>query len=157
LESPVKELDQERNSQALDLNTELEPHRNGWNHDEAQALIDTQTQALGTPVEREQSKNGVEKSTAVQFQAARVMPMVPEAAPQTVPQYAFDRMITEFSELSNVMGSIASLIIRDQVRAFGESMEEFPQARLTELVESLSKTISDEELKADFCRRFAKV
>jgi hypothetical protein len=66
-------------------------------------------------------------------------------------------MITEFSELSNVMGSIASLIIRDQVRAFGESMEGFPQARLTELVESLSKTISDEELKADFCRRFAKV
>ena len=156
LESPVKQPE-ERNSQAFDLNTELEPHRNGWNHSEAQALINTQAQALGTPVEREQSKTGEEKSTAPQFQAARVMPMVPGAAPQTVSQYAFDRMTTEFSELSNVMGSIASLIIRDQVRAFGESMEEFPQARLTELVESLSKTISDEELKADFCRRFAKV
>jgi chromosome segregation ATPase len=157
LESPVKELDQERNSQVFDLNTELAPHRNGRNHSEAQALINTQAKALGIPVEREQSKTGEEKSTAVQFQAARVMPMVPEAAPQIVSQYAFDRMTTEFSELSNVMGSIASLIIRDQVRAFGESMEGFPQARLTELVESLSKTISDEELKADFCRRFAKV
>ena len=157
LESPIKEVDQERNSQALDVNTELETYRNGWNHSEAQALTDTQAQALGAPVEREQSKNGAEKSTSVQFQAARVMPMAPEAAAQTVSQYAFDRMITEFSELSNVMGSIASLIIRDQVRAFGESMEEFPQSRLTELVESLSKTISDEELKADFCRRFAKV
>ncbi len=156
-ESPIKELDQERNSQAIVLNTRLEPHRNGLNHSEAQALIDAQAEAIGTSVEREQSKTGEVKSSAVQFQAAAVMPTVTEAAAQTVSPYAFDRMIAEFSELSNVMGSIASLIIRDHVRAFGESMEEFPQARFPELVESLSKTISDDKLKADFCQRFGNV
>jgi hypothetical protein len=52
---------------------------------------------------------------------------------------------------------MASLIVRDHVRAFGESMEEFPQTRLTELVESLSKTISDDKLKTDFCKRFGKM
>jgi hypothetical protein len=156
-ESPIKELDQERNSQVFDLNPELELRKNAWNHSEAQALIDIQAQALGTLVEREQSKTGEGISAAFEFEPAEVTPIVMEAAPQTVSPYAFDRMIAEFSELSNVMGSIASLIIRDHVRAFGESMEEFPQARFPELVESLSKTISDNRLKTDFCQRFARV
>ena len=156
-ESIIKEFDQDRNSEAVDLNTELKPHTNGIKHSEAEGLSDTQTQANGTVVERVPLKTDEEKSTAFEFQAAAVMPVATEAASQTVSPYAFDRMTAEFSELSNVMGSIASLIIRDHVRAFGESMEEFPQARLRELVESLSKTISDDELKADFCRRFAKV
>jgi hypothetical protein len=55
------------------------------------------------------------------------------------------------------MGSIASLIVRDHVRALGESIEEFPQKRLTKLLDSLSKEISDDKLKADFCSRFAKM
>ena len=156
-ESTSKELDQDQNSEAVDLNTESKPHTNGIKHSEAESLIDTQAQANGTVVERVQSETDEEKSTAFQFDAAGVMPVATEAAPQTVSPYAFDRMTAEFSELSNVMGSIASLIIRDHVRAFGESMEEFPKARLRELVESLSKTISDDKLKADFCQRFAKV
>jgi hypothetical protein len=52
-------------------------------------------------------------------------------------------MIAEFSKLANVIGSIAALIVRDHVRVLGESMEEFPQTRLTELLESLSGEISD--------------
>ena len=156
-ESPVKELDQERNSQALDLNTRLKSQTNGMKHSKEEALVDARAQGIATAVEGEQSEDGEEKSTAFQFEPAEVTPLVAEAAPDTVSPYAFDRMIAEFSELSNVMGSIASLIIRDHVRAFGESMEEFPRARFPELVESLSKTISDNKLKADFCRRFARV
>jgi hypothetical protein len=55
------------------------------------------------------------------------------------------------------MGSIASLIVRSHVRALGESMEEFPQTRLTELLDSLSGQITDEKLKAEFRKRFGKV
>jgi hypothetical protein len=66
-------------------------------------------------------------------------------------------MTAEFSKLTNVMGSIASLIVRDHVRALGESMEEFPQTRLTELLDSLSGQITDDKLKADFRKRFSKV
>jgi hypothetical protein len=36
-------------------------------------------------------------------------------------------------------------------------MEEFPQTRFTELIEFLSREISDDKLKTDFCERFAKV
>jgi hypothetical protein len=55
------------------------------------------------------------------------------------------------------MGSIASLIVRHHVKALGESMEEFPQTRLTDLLDSLSGEIADDKLKADFRKRFGKV
>jgi len=155
-ESTIKEPDQDR-SQATNINTALEPQTNGRKHSKEEVFVEAPAQDIATVVEGEQSKDGEEKSIAFQFEQAEVTPIVTEADLQTVSPYAFDRMIAEFSELSNVMGSIASLIIRDHVRAFGESMEEFPQARFPELVESLSKTISDNKLKADFCRRFARI
>ena len=142
------EADEDRDSRGIDLNTRLEPQKQS----KEEAFADAGAQGIATILE-----DGEEKSTAFQFEPAEATPIVAEAAPQTVSPYAFDRMIAEFSELSNVMGSIASLIIRDHVRAFGESMEEFPQARFPELVESLSRTISDDKLKADFCQRFGNV
>jgi len=152
-----KGLDQDRNRQAIDLHAQLKPQTNGMKNSKAEALIDSQAQAIGTVVAGKQLKTGEEKPTPLHFLAAGVTPAVTEAARETVSQDAFDRMIAEFSDLANVMGSIASLIVRDHVRAFGESMEEFPQTRLTKLLESLSKEISDDKLKADFCARFSNV
>jgi DNA repair exonuclease SbcCD ATPase subunit len=116
----IKELEQDRDSQAIDINAEL-----------------PQTNAM--------------KKTA------GVTSVVTKPARKTVSRDAFDRMIAEFSELTNVIGSIASLIVRDHVKALGESMEEFPQRRLTELLDSLSGQISDYRLKAKFRARFTKV
>lgn len=82
-----------------------------------------------------------------------VTSVVTQPARKTVSHGAFDRMIAEFSELTNVIESIASLIVRDHVRALGESMEEFPQRRLTELLKSLSGQIADDKLKAKFRER----
>jgi hypothetical protein len=154
--STIKGLDHDRSSQAIDLDAQLEPQKNGINDSDAEASIDIQAQANGA-LEGDQLKTAEEKPTALRFPATAVTPIATEAAPETVSQDAFNRMIAEFGELTNVMGSIASLIVRDHVRALGESMEEFPQTRLTKLVESLSKEISDDELKADFCERFAKM
>jgi hypothetical protein len=141
----------------IDLNAELEPQTNGMKDSKAAALVDIQAQAIGTVVAGEQLKTGEEKPTTLHSLPAGVTPIITEAARETVSQDAFDRMIAEFSELTNLMESIASLIVRDQVRAFGESMEEFPQTRLTELIEFLSREIYDDKLKADFCERFGKV
>jgi chromosome segregation ATPase len=99
----------------------------------------------------------LEPQTNGRKETAGVTSIVTKAARKTVSQDAFDRMIAEFSELTNVIRSIASLIVRDHVRALGESMEAFPQARLAELLESLSGQISDDKLKADFRERFRKV
>jgi chromosome segregation ATPase len=153
-----KGLDQDRDR----LNVELEPQTNRINEisslfSKAEALVDIQAQDNGTVVAGEQLKTDEEKPATSHFQAPGAASVVTEAARETVSQDAFDRMIAQFSELTNVIGSIASLIVRDHVRALGESMEEFPQTRLTELLESLSGQISDGKLKADFRERFGKV
>jgi seryl-tRNA synthetase len=154
--STIKGLDNDLNSQAIDLEAQLETQKKGINHSDAEASIDIQAQANGA-LEGEQLKTAEEKPTTLPFPATAVTPIATEAAPETVSQDAFNRLIAEFGELTNVMGSIASLIVRDHVRALGESMEEFPQTRVTKLLDSLSKEISDDELKADFCERFAKM
>jgi hypothetical protein len=48
------------------------------------------------------------------------------------------------------------MIMRHHVRSIGESMEEFPQTRLPELLESLAGEISDDKVKAGFLKRFGK-
>ena len=158
----IKGPDQDRDRKALDLNAELEPQTNAikemsYFFSKAEALVDIQAQAIGTVVAGEQLKTGEEKPATSHVQPTGVTSIVTEAARETVSQDAFDRMIAEFSELTNVIGSIASLIVRDHVRALGESMEEFPRTRFTKLLESLSKEISDDKLKADFRERFGKV
>jgi DNA repair exonuclease SbcCD ATPase subunit len=141
----------------IDLHAQLESQTNGTKHSKAEALVDIQAGTIGTAVEREQLKTGQEQSTGLDFRAAGVTPIAAEAAPKTVSQDVLDRVIAEFSELTNVMGSIASLIVRGHVRALGESIEEFPRTQFTKLLESLSKDISDDKLKADFCTRFGNI
>ena len=158
----IKGLDQDRDRQLIDFNAELEPQTNGVKEissffNKAEILVDSQAQDIARVVAGEQLKTGEEKPATSHLQAAGVTSIVTEAARETVSRDVFDRMIAEFSELTNVIGSIASLIVRDHVRALGESMEEFPQTRLTELLKSLSGQISDDKLKADFRGRFGKV
>jgi DNA repair exonuclease SbcCD ATPase subunit len=153
----IKGLDQDRDRQVIDLNAELKPQTNGTKEMSAEALADIQAQDIGTLIAPEQLKTAEEKPVTSHFQASGVTSIVMQAARETVSQDTFDRMIAEFSELTNVIGSIAALIVRDHVRALGESMKEFPQTRLTELVESLSRQISDDKLKADFRKRFGNV
>jgi hypothetical protein len=123
----------------------------------AESLADIQAQDIGTLIAPEQLKTSEEKPATSHFQASGVTSIVIPAVRETVSQDTFDRMIAEFSELTNVIGSIAALIVRDHVRTLGESMKEFPQTRLTELVESLSGQISDDKLKVDFRKRFGNV
>jgi hypothetical protein len=140
-----------------DLHARIETPTNGMKDNKAEALVEIQAQAIGTVVAGEQLKTGEEKPTTLQFQAVGVTPIATEVARTTVSQKAFDLITAEFSELTNVMGSIASLIIRGHVRALGESMEEFPQRRFAKLLQSLSKEISDDKLKAEFCKRSENV
>jgi len=52
--------------------------------------------------------------------------------------------------LTHVLGPGASIVVRGHVAALGESMERFPQVRVTELVEIVSQEIADKNLKIGF-------
>jgi hypothetical protein len=129
-DSSINELDQDRNEPAIDLDGHSQLQRNGTTASMAQAFANLQAQAI-----------------------ARIT----EPARESVSPEAFVRIVAEFSKFANVIENIASLIVRDHVRTLGESMEEFPQKRLPELLESLSNEISYNKLKTDFRERFASV
>ena len=65
----------------------------------------------------------------------------------------FERIITEFSEATNMIDTLASLIVQQQVKALGESVETFPRTRLSELIECLVKDIEDEKRQINFRQR----
>ena len=54
------------------------------------------------------------------------------------------------SALTEAMGPMASLVIRDQVSALGESLVAFPKSRLAELVELTSQEILEKSLRMRF-------
>jgi chromosome segregation ATPase len=126
-DSSINGADQDRNEVTTDLDDNSQFQRNGMAASMAQAFATLHAQATARTTEE---------------------------ARETVSPEAFIRIVAEFSKFANVIESIASLIVRDHVRTLGQSMEEFPQKRLSELVESLSTEISDDKLKVDFHKQF---
>jgi hypothetical protein len=51
------------------------------------------------------------------------------------------------SILTEVMGPMAPLVLRDQIESLGETRENFPEAKLDELIASVSREISDSQLR----------
>lgn len=54
------------------------------------------------------------------------------------------------SNLTEVMGPMAPLVLRDQIEALGESRETLPEAKLDELIGLISSEISDSQLRSKF-------
>jgi Domain of unknown function (DUF4388) len=52
--------------------------------------------------------------------------------------------------LTEVMGPMAPLVLRDQVEALGESAESFPESKLDELIMLIGREISDGKVKTKF-------
>jgi hypothetical protein len=52
--------------------------------------------------------------------------------------------------LTEAMGPMAPLVVREQIDAMGESLQSFPKQRLGQLVEVTSREILSEGLKARY-------
>jgi hypothetical protein len=64
-----------------------------------------------------------------------------------VPPSVFDRLT---GILTEIMGPMASVVLRDQIDNLGESQENFPKSKLEELIGLISKEISDGKLRHKF-------
>jgi type II secretory pathway predicted ATPase ExeA len=58
--------------------------------------------------------------------------------------------------LTEAMGPMAPLVVRDQAAALGERLDAFPKSRLAELVESASREILEEPLRLGFERTMSE-
>jgi chromosome segregation ATPase len=67
-----------------------------------------------------------------------------------------DSITAELADVAGVMKPFALIIVRNHMAALGESMENFPRMRLPELLESLAKEISDENMKIHFRQRLSQ-
>ena len=52
--------------------------------------------------------------------------------------------------LTDAMGPMAKIVLRDQIKTLGESSERFPHAKVDMLLESVSREILDEGMRAHF-------
>jgi chromosome segregation ATPase len=116
-----------------------------------------QPQDIGPVVPGESLLTADEKLASSQSQDVGLAANETDATQGTLARDAFDRIIGELGEITNVMDTMASLIVRDHVKALGESMERFPKKRLPELLDNLSREISDEKLKTRFRERLGKL
>jgi chromosome segregation ATPase len=97
-----------------------------------------------------------EKPVAAQSNNATVVPLVPAAAEEVVSSETFQRIMNELARLANIIPPLASLMVQQQAKALGESVEQFPRTRLPELLECLAKEISDGDPKLDCRQRLAQ-
>ena len=75
--------------------------------------------------------------------------IVPASRPATdlVPGPVLSHMIALLTE---IMGPMASLVVRDQIEALGETQDRFPESKLDELIGQLGAEISDAKLRQKF-------
>jgi hypothetical protein len=74
---------------------------------------------------------------------------VPKSIPSTafVPSSFFNALATA---LTDAMGPMAKIVLRDQIKTLGESPERFPHAKVHMLLESVAGEILDEGMRAQF-------
>jgi hypothetical protein len=83
------------------------------------------------------------------YQAGLAEPAAPVAKPvaDIVPPALLDRLA---SILTEVIGPMAPLVLRDQIKSLGESPDSLPEAKLDELISLIGREISNGKLKNKF-------
>jgi len=158
LESQVtnkEKLLADRDRQVSDLKSQLKVLTDGIKQTssvfrQAEALTPIATRS--TALRAGQSKNEEGKSVKTQFKGTEVAFNKTDAPQETVSAEFFDHVT---HELTRILGPLASMIVRYDVAALGESMEKFPKTRVTELINIVSNEISDDNVKISFRARFA--
>jgi hypothetical protein len=96
----------------------------------------------------EENSNGNPKDDISQTQPKWAFPQAqPANGTEPVSQEFVERIV---SELTEAVGPMASLIVRDQIEILGEPQHAFPKSRLGELVDRICEEILDENLKKRF-------
>lgn len=97
---------------------------------------------------------GPETSTPGEFGVTKVASIVEPR--DTVSPDLLKLIVSELAEFTNVMESLASLLVRRHVKHLGESIERFPLKRLPELFEVLATEVSGDNRQIDFRQRLAQ-
>ena len=143
-----------RSREVLDLKSQLELLRNGIKE---MSSFFKQSQVLGVIEGQDNSagsRKGESKTAGAQAKGNAMAPPAPDAAQENVSPEFFEKLTLE---LTQTIGPMAPLIVRDHVKSLGETMEQFPKARIKELLETVSSEILDDKVKTGFRERIAEI
>jgi chromosome segregation ATPase len=156
-----QELLTRRDSDINDLKLQLKRLTKGINDmslffRQAEALTGVEEQDVSAAAQNECMDKVEDKLAAVQSDIASVTSTISDSARETVSPEIFQRIISELAQVTNIISPLASLIVHQQAKALGETVEKFPRTRLPELLEALAREISDENRQMDFRQRLAQ-
>jgi uncharacterized protein YcbK (DUF882 family) len=160
LESQLRDKERilaSRDAQINDLTSQLNTLTHGIKEmssffRQAEALAGLEAPGVGAVASGEQSKGGKKKPATSQFTGSAVTSNTRNTAQEAVPPDFFDDITRELTEF---LGPMASMVVRERVASLGESMGKFPKARVPELLETISQEIVDDTSKANFRERLA--
>ncbi len=163
LESTIKnqqELLIRRDAEVNDLKSQLKRLTKGLGEvssffRKAEALTGFEAEDLSTADQTERLGQVQEKPAAALLNATVISP-VPAAAQEIVSPEIFQRIVNELARMANIIVPLASVMVRQQAQALGESLDKFPTNRLPQLVEGLAKEISEACPKLDCRERLAQ-
>ena len=148
-----------RSREVIDLKSELNRLKNGikemssfFKQSEVLATIEGQVNSAVSP--EGESKTAEEKPAGAQVKGKPMASPAPDTAEQNVSPEFFKQLTLE---LTQTIGPMAPLIVRDHVKSLGETMEQFPKARVKELLETVSSEILDDKVKTGFRERIAQI
>ena len=147
-----KETLQRRDAEIKDLKSQLQLLTRGVKEmslffKQAEAFADAELPSVSSVVAKEPTNGVKEKPAATELNGAVATSKETDSSQQTMPTNFFDRVT---GELTQIMGPMAPVIVRDKVASLGESMEKFPNSRGRELLVILSKEILNENAKNRF-------
>ena len=82
-----------------------------------------------------------------------ITPSSPSTSEEMVPSEFLEQAV---EHLTLSIGPIAPIVMRDHIKALGESTEKFPKRRVAELIEMLSNEIAHTDLRFSFRNWFAQ-
>ena len=148
-----------RSREVIDLKSQLELLRNGikemssfFKQSEVLGIIEGQDSSAVS--RKGESKTAGEKPAGDQAKGNPKASPAPDAAQENVSAEFFEQLTVE---LTQTIGPMAPLIVRDHVKGLGETMEQFPKARIKELLETVSSEILDDKVKTGFRERIAQI
>ena len=148
-----------RSKEVVDLKSELNRLKNGikemssfFRQSEVLATVDGQNNSAVSS--KGEANAADEKPARSQVKGKPAAATPPDAADENVSPGFFKQLTIE---LTQIIGPMAAMIVRDHVNALGETVESFPKVRVGELLETISAEISDEKIKNGFRERFAQI
>src|SRR5262249_52966963 len=151
----------QRDSEIADLKAQLKRLTKSISHvsllfKEAEALTGIEPGRTETASEKLLPEIADQRISSHSQNEKRIRRISPDAGSEMGSAETFQKIITELAQATNIIGPLASVMVHQQAKALGESVEKFPRARLPELLEGLAKEIPDENLQMYFLQQFTQ-